>query len=434
MALESGLPGFLLERHDLPLVHLRISLLSGGAAEPSDVPGAAYATSHMLEEGAGSRTAVRLSAAIQQIGAGLATWADGDTSAIGVQVLRTHLDRALDIVVDMLLRPRLEAQEWRRARADLRDRALGRRSEPGQVATLGLKAVVYGDHPYARPALPLLRHVEALGVGTLRRFHRAHYRRENGIVVAAGDVTARELEVKLGRRLAGWRTGSGVAGGAPAAKIDRRRSGGLRLAVVDRPGASQSVIRVGHLGRARRDAPYAALRLLNTILGGSFTSRLNQNLREKHGFTYGVGSSFSLPRGPGLFTVRTSVGTEDTVPALREIFRELEALRQRPVRRSELDKAKELVLQGLPAQAETLEALADTYSIIALHGLPVDTLLRLPEDVARVTPAALLEVAQELILPHRATVVVVGDMARLVGPLEKDYGRAQVLDEDGQPA
>lgn len=428
LSLASNVRGLLVERHDLPLVHLRI-MLQGGAGH-EQVPGSASALSALLEEGAGGRDAIAFASALQQIGAGLAVWSDPDTSNLALQVLDRHFDRALDLLFDLLLRPELGAEGWRRARAELRDRASGRRAEPGPVGTLGLHAVVYGQHPYARPSLPLPGALEALRLDGIRALFRRLHRPERACVVAAGAISARVLERKLAPRIAAWSVTSPARGAAPW----REKPRGLRrrLWLGAREGAAQSVLRVGHLGPARSGADFAALKLLNTILGGSFTSRLNTNLRERHGYTYGVRSSLSLPRGPGIFAVKTSVASKDTLAALREIFRELEALRVRPPRDGELEKAKQIVIEGLPATAETLEGLVESYCAIALHELPLDRLARLPDEITEVRASRVHEVAREVIRPERAHVVVVGD-PKLAPRLERRFGPAGSLDEDGQP-
>jgi len=427
--LGRGLQALHLEDHRLPLVNLRVVMRAGAAADPARAPGAAYACSELLDEGAGKRNGLELAADLRQIGASLSLWVDSDGSYLALQVLRQHLDRALDLATDLLLRPRLAADDWRRVKDDLRDRALARRSQPGDQARLGLKALVYGPHPYGRALLPLAREVEQLTLPDVRAYHRAHYRRDRALVVVAGDVSAREVERKLGARFASWARGQREDNGQrPAAPRPQRR-----LGICDRPGAPQSVIQVGHLGPARSEVEYAPLRVMNLILGGSFTSRLNLNLRERHGYTYGVHSSFALPRDAGLFGVKTSVATEDTVAALREILVELRGMQAAPVTAAELAKAQQLVIEGLPAEAETLEGLVDGYSTLGLYGLPLETLARLPEQALAVDAAAVQRMARRVLFPERPTVIVVGDRARLEAPLRALCGPARLLDEDGQP-
>ena len=423
LRLAGGMRGLLAERHDLPIVVVRVVVLSGAAQ------GVALPVTQMIDEGAGGRTALEVSSDLLQLGASLTTDVRGDISLVNLRVLRPRLDPALDILADVIMRPRFLSKEWTRVRGDLLSRALQRRAQPAHVAQIALKGVVYGDHPYGRPTLALPGELEQLEIDELRRYHGAHYRPDNVLVVAAGAVTARELEEKLNARLGAWRVPVGP-GSQPAAASPPARP--PRLALVTRAGASQSVLRVGSLGPARRDADYAALRVLNTLFGGSFTSRLNLNLREKHGFTYGARSSFTLPRGPGLFTVRASVDTANTVAALREIFNELRALIDRPPSAAELDKAKQLVVEELPALAETVDGLAEAYTEVGAYGMPLDTYARLAAEVSAVTPERIHALARKLVRPDQAAIVVVGDSKVLAEPLRAVYGRARRLDADGQ--
>jgi zinc protease len=424
LRLPGGMRGLLIERHDLPLVQLRLVILSGTSA------GSAFATVQMLDEGAGGRSALQLSSDLMQIGASLSMSAQGDHSTVGMQVLRPHLDAGLDILADVVLRPRFLSAEWKRVRGELLSRASQRRSQPAHVAQLGLKRVIYGAHPYGRPTLPLPAQLEGLRIDELRSFHRQHYRPDNVIFVVAGAVSATEIERRLASRFGGWRAPRGRS--ARAARVASPPSSPQRLALADREGASQSVLRVGELGPARRDVDYAALRLLSAIFGGSFTCRLNQNLREKHGFTYGARASFSLPRQAGMLAISASVDTKDTTAALREIFRELQAMRDRRPTRAELDKARQLVIEELPALAETLDGLVGVYGEIAALDLPLDTIAKLPEEVAAVSAERVQRLARELLHPARASIVVVGDLAKIRGPLQQVYGKAKLLDADGQ--
>jgi zinc protease len=423
--LSGGMQGLLVERHDLPIVTLRVVVLSGTAQ------GVALPVAQMIDEGAGSRSALEVSSDLLQIGASLTTDVRGDISTVGLRVLRPRLDTGLDILADVIMRPRFLAKEWTRVRGDLLSRALQRRAQPAHVAQIALKAVVYGDHPYGRPTLPLPGDLEQLGVDELRRYYRAHYRPENIVIVAAGAVTARELEEKLNARFGAWPRGTAAAASSPVPSAPPTRP--PRLALLARAGATQSVLRVGALGPARRDADYAALRVLNTLFGGSFTSRLNVNLREKHGFTYGAHSSFTLPRDAGLFTVRASVDTANTVAALREISNELQALLDQPPRADEVDKAKQLVVEELPGLAESLDGLAEAYTEVGAYGLPLDTYARLAAEVSAVTPERIYALARKLVRPEQAAIVVVGDLKKIAEPLRQVYGRALRLDADGQP-
>lgn len=426
--LSNGLRVLLLERHDLPIVNLRLTVPAGVSREPVDRPGLAYVTGQMLLEGAGKHGALALASALLDLGASLRAYVDEDSAGVSLQVLRKHLEPGLDIFADVVTRPRFTAKDFKRVKGELRGRALQRRVRPAQVAYLALKAAVFGGRSiYGRPLLPAPEDLAALKVEQVRDFHRQVFLPGGAVLVAAGDITQAELKRLLEARLSRW-TGAG----APARAGARSPQVGPRLVLVDRPGATQSVLRIGHLAPSHRGANRAGIRVLNTILGGSFTSRLNQNLREKHGFTYGARSGFSLLRDSGLFSITTTVETKNTAAALREMFRELELITRKPVSKRELQKAARLVIEDMPEQAETNIGLVAAYSDVAISGLPLVSLQRMAEKVAAVDTASLAALARELLHPDKISVVVVGDVQRLRPELEKTYGPAQLRDADAK--
>ncbi len=427
--LANGARVLLLEKHDLPLVNIRVTMPAGVTLEPKDFPGLAYVTGQMLTEGAGKRSALELSAALMDLGASLRVFVDEDHASVSLQLLRKNLTSGLDILADVITRPRFTAKDFKRVKGELRGRALQRRARPAHVAYLSLKAAVFGDgHAYGRPLLPVPKRLSTLTVESVRAFHEKAYIPDGAIIVASGDITPAELRRLLEDRLSHW-TGAASDGQIKLAASPQK---GPRLVLVDRPGASQSVLRIGHLAPSRRAADRAGVQVLNTLLGGSFTSRLNQNLREKHGFTYGVRSHFALMRHRGVFSISTTVETKNTMAALREMFRELELIIQKPVTKRELQKAARLVIEDLPEQAETNVGLVEAYSDLAALGLPLVGLQRLAGEVAAVEPAGLAVLARKLLRPEQITVVVVGDLKKFRGELTKAYGEAQMRDTDAQ--
>jgi zinc protease len=382
----------------------------------------------MVDEGAGERDALGVSSALSEIGTTLVTLVDEDSTTLSLQMLRSHLDRGLEVLADVVLRPHLAGEELARIKEETHQRALERRGQPGSVAAICLNAALFGRHPYGRPVLPRPDAIASLRVGHLQRFHRRYYRPDNALLVVAGALTPEELLAAIERRLGSWR---------PGAHRRRRHHRPLatrpRLLAVDRPGASETVLRLGHLAPRRRTRRYPAIDLLNTVLGGSFTSRLNQNLRETRGLTYGVDSSFGLMRHAGVFAVRTSVETGATRTALDQIVKEIEALVSGGVTPEELDKARRLVVEELPARAETLRGIVDAHAELGIYNLAADSLRRMPRQVAALRPGEIRALARDLLHPREAAIVVVGDLARIVGDLGRSFGPAQRWSADGLP-
>lgn len=422
-----GLRLLLLPKRDLPMVVLRLVFPTGTAADSDSEPGATYVTSRMLDRGAGSRTSLELSMALQELGAGLGTWCEQDICALSLRLLRPQLEPGLKLLADVLLRPRLVEDELFRLKQELSGQAIQRRAEPAQVAQLALKAAVFGSHPYGRPLLPLPPQIEGLTPARLKEQHARLYRPDGVILLAAGDISVQELRPLWEPVFSSWHGGPRAA----SAPLPPLPPSAPRLVLVDKPGATQAVIKVGHLGPPRATVDYPALELLNTILGGSFTSRLNQNLRERNGFTYGIRSSFFMRRDAGMFIVSTQVDAEAALPALREILHELSEIRVGLVTKTELKRARRVIIEDLPGQAETISALTDTYADLAIAGLPMDSQNALADAVQTLPPEAIRDAARRYLHPDAATLVLVGDLSRLRAPLEAVYGAGQLRDLDG---
>jgi len=426
LRLDNALQVSLLERCELPLVHVSLVLRSGHALDPLGEAGVAFTTAALVDEGAGERSALQIAADLQELGTALQISVDVESTTIAMDLLREHLDPALAILADVLLRPHLDRRELERVRAEIVSRGEHRRSDPSQAASLALAGAVFGAHPYGRPALPRPPAAAALGRRQVVSFHREHYRPHNAMLLVAGDVGPESLTRMLSRHLRGWRPGRRCR--RRFAPAPRR---GPHLVLVSRPGAAENVLRVGHRLPPRRQLDVAMVQLLNTILGGSFTSRLNANLRERHGYTYGASSSFSLMRQHGLLTAAAQVDRDATVPALHEMLHEMRRLTRRAVSRRELDKARALLVEELPASAESLGGLAESYLELGLHREPWNSLNCLPTKLAGASPDQLLGLARRLLLPEQATVVVVGDVARVGPELARIYGPAEHRDLDG---
>lgn len=419
----------LVEQHDLPLVNLRLTLPVGITRDPAAAPGLAHVTGQMMMEGAGSRSALQLSSRLLDLGATLRVWVDEDHTSVALQVLRRNLEPGLDLLADVLLRPRFTARDFKRVKGELRGRATQRRARPALVAYVALKAAVFGRHPYGRTLLPRPAQINALTLDQVRKFHRQQVGPAGAVVAVAGDISMPQLKQLLEARFGGW----AAAAGQPKRPAPARPpASGPRLVLVHRPGATQSVIRLGQLAPPRRFPERLGLFMLNTVFGGSFTSRLNQNLREKHGFTYGARSQFGLMRSMGLFSVTATVDTPNTAAALRETLGELRALVRKPVLARELDKARRLVIEELPEHAETTAGLVDTYADLAAHGLPLKTIQTLAHRVSQLHRVGLQELAARVIKPDQMTIVVAGDAAKLRPALERAYGAAEFRDHDGQ--
>lgn len=423
--LPNGLRVIYVRRPELPVV--QATLVVSGAGEASDeaeTAGRACFTVDMLDEGAGGRSAIAIAELVEQLGARLAVNCDADAARVQAYALRRQMPAVLRLLADVATRPEFPTGEFARVRA-LRLNAVRRAlDDPALLANVAFPTLVYSSkHPYGRPAT--VRSLEHVDRDALVRHHEKNFVPSAAFLLLVGDADADTLHEEVVGAF-GDRKGVTLPGDVPDAPpaLDTPV-----VYVIDRPGAVQTQIRIGHPGPPRRTPDYVALRVLNTVLGGSFTSRLNANLREKHGYSYGAGSSFVMRRGPGPFWVGTAVRTDATAAAVGEILGELRRLQNQPVPDEELERAKRFVALGYPRELETNRALADELAGLQLHGLPLDFLERYPRDVMAVTAAQIQEAARRHLRTDALTIVLVGDRAQIEAPVRALSGvRVDVQD------
>ncbi len=415
-----------LARHELPVVHVLVTVRAGSALDPRDRPGLAAATATMLDEGgAGARTAPEVAQAFADLGAELEDHFDTDQVQLKLTVLARNLDPALALLGDLLARPRFDADDWKRVQGRRLDEIRRHLDDPRHIADEVFERVLYGEHPYAHPFLGTLASIGALRADELRAFWAAHYGPRTVDVVLVGDVELGAATQAVGRALGDWRSTAKPPVSPPPPSVSlsptdvvQRGPAAARVVLVDRPGAPQSQVRVGHLGRAQRSPDFAAMSVLEMVLGGSFTSRLNQNLREKHGYVYHAYAHFDLRDVAGPFACMYGVRTDATAAALEETVAELVGIRA-PLAPAELDKGRALALQAVVEAfsdgSQTAEEVADLFA----HGLPLDFWTKLPAAMAALDVPALTKVADKLFSPDALTIVVVGDRKAIEPELKK---------------
>ncbi len=400
----NGIRVLALPDRQLPLVHVTVAVQASPALDPDDKPGLACAVATMLQDGgAGVHTAPELAQAMEGLGSELEIQCDRAGTRLAMTVMAGQLDRALALLGDLVGRPTLDEIEWQRTRARRVAELVRQRSEPRAVADLVFDRALFGDHPYGRPMLGTPAAVEKLSIQELRDFYTAHYGPRATTVILVGDVAPEAAAPAVAKAFGDWHA---AASPSPPPPAPARRPG--RVVLVDRPGAPQSEVRVGHLGVARATPDFAAIKLLEMVLGGSFTSRLVQNLREKHGYTYGIGARFLMLRAPGSFVVRSAVRTDVTAPALAEIVGELRRIRA-PIAKAEAAKGRALVENNLVEAYSDDARAANAISELALANLPLDAWSKLPAELQHASPRATSAAAARHFFPDDLTIVIVGD-------------------------
>ncbi|WP_420127719.1 M16 family metallopeptidase, partial [Longimicrobium sp.] len=424
MRLPNGLTVMYVRQAELPVVSaVLVTRGAGSAGEPAEAPGLASFTANMLDEGAGGRDALALADALDLLGASLSTGSGTDAAQTNLYVLRQNFPAAVRIMADVVTRPDFPEREVNRLR-DERLTALARaKDEAVTIANNAFASLVYGgQHPYGRTAN--VESTQGLNRGRVQGFHASRYRPESSTLILVGDVDPATMQPLIAEAFGAWRGqgAAGTAGQLPTPPSITRTV----VYLIDKPGAAQSEIRIGHPGVPRSSPDYFPVLVMNTMLGGTFTSRLNTSLRETHGWAYGASSSFQFLQGAGPFTARAGVQTNATDSALVEFFREINRIRTEPVTAQELDKIKNFVALRLPDQLETTSDMAGQLAGLETYGLDASYYDDYVQRVMAVTAEDLRRVANQYVHPERAVVVVVGDRqvveaavrAANVGPVE----------------
>jgi predicted Zn-dependent peptidase len=403
--LSNGLPVWFVELHKVPVAHVSLVVRSGSGADPAGKFGVASLTSEMLDEGADARDALQIADAVEYLGASLSTSSSFDASHVNLHVPAARLADALAIMADVARRPTFPEKELQRIREEQLTSLLQAQDDPEELVRFAFPRLVFGPrHRYGTRAAGTAAALKGFSAGDLQQFHTTHYVPANAVLVVTGDTTPAAALPMLEAAFGSWK---GAA--PPAARVaDAPQLKARQVYLIDKPGAAQSQIRIGWVGVPRSTPDYFALRVLNTILGGAFTSRLNTNLREQHGYAYGAGSAFDMRGAAGPFYAAAGVQTDKTSESLREFFKELEGIRQ-PVPAEELEKAKNYLALSFPQNFETTAAVAASLAQQVVYGLPDDYFATFTRRVRGVTAADLQRVAQRYIQPDKFAVVVIGD-------------------------
>jgi zinc protease len=412
--LDNGLRVWTVEHHQVPLVSVLALIPAGAAADPPKQPGLAAITGDMLDEGCGDMSALDVHEALGRIGAQLDLDIGHDATVLGLTTLARHLGRGLELVRDMLVRPRFEQREFDRVRELRLNRLLQLKDMPPALADRAFTQLLYRNHPYGHLPIGSEGSLRSLMIRDIMAFHRRVFQPSRTTVIAVGDASHADLTKAVRTAFEGWRD---PATSEPLPDPDTFPAPpppGTRLALVHRPGAAQSELRIGHVALPRKSPDYHAALVANMVLGGQFVSRINMNLREDKGYTYGARSAFEFRRAPGPFVLHASVQSDATADALREALGEITAIRgERPITRAELELGRASLTRGYPRNFETADQIARAGAQLALYGLPDDYFTTFVPKVLALTEDAVMAAAAKHIDPARLLSVIVGDRDKL---------------------
>ncbi|MFQ5741275.1 MAG: M16 family metallopeptidase, partial [Acidobacteriota bacterium] len=397
--LANGLKVIVAERHTLPLVNFNLLIDAGYAADQLSAPGTASMTASMMDEGTRTRSALQISEEIAKLGAQLGTGTSLDTSSVFLSALKANLDPSLELFAEIALHPSFPEQELQRLKRQRLAQIRREKVSPVQMALRVLPRLLYGKgHAYGNPLTGSGTEESTRKVSRqdLVSFHQAWYRPNNATLVVVGDTTPDEIRPRLEALFAGWEAGQTPHKNIAPVSLPERPA----VYLMDRPDSKQSVILAGHLAPPTNNPEEVAINTMNRILGGSFTSRLNMNLREEKHWSYGAGSILFGARGQRPYFVYAPVQTDKTKESLIEVEKELrQYLSEKPPTDEELDKAKKGRILSLPGNWETLGAVGSSINQIVRYGLPDDYFDTLPGKARGLTLASVESAAQNVIHP-----------------------------------
>ena len=427
MTLANGAEVFVSEKRGLPLVSFTLTWMGGADQfEPADRRGVASLAASMLSEGTTTRDGEALSNALQMLGTSVQLTVDSESGSMGFVSTTGKFAPTLDILADMLLRSTFPAPALERLRAQWLVALDSAKAQPGEIASRVFPKVLYGTgHPFGQ--LVTEEMLKAITRDDVMAFHKNYFQPGRAAIVVVGDVTPASARAIVEKALAAW-----PAGGSrptftyppPPAKAP------TTIYLVDKPGAAQSTFAIGLPGPPRSTPDYFAIQVMNTLLGGMFQSRLNANIREEKGLSYGVRSSFAFGKGPGPFRAGGDIISAKSDVALVEFMKEFRGIQgSRPVTDDELQMSKNSLAQSLPERFASVSSIGAAIGALWQRGLPDDYYQQYQKAIHAVTKADVVRVAKQYIDLGHLSIVIVGDRATIEGPL-KATGIAPIVGLD----
>ena len=431
--LANGAELIVTPKRDLPLVSFSITFIGGTSQfEPADKTGLANITTSMLREGTMTRTGDQLSDALEMLGVGgFGVFIGSESGTVSFESTKSKFAPTLDVLADVLLHPSFPADAVERLRGQTLVQLTQAKDQPTVIANNVFLHVLYGDdHPYGH--VQTEASVRAITRDDVVAFHRAYFQPGRAVISVTGDVDPATVKATIEKAFAAWPSGgSRPAFSYPAVPAPKSTT----IYLVDKPKAAQSVFAIGLVGPPRNTPDYFALQVMNTILGGIFQSRLQHNIREEKGYSYGVSSRFAYGKGPGAFLGGGSMTTGKTDSALIEFMKELRGVEgERPFTDDELAQGKAHLAQGLPSLFQSVGATNNSIATLSVQDLPKDYYQTYAAKINAITKDDLVRVAKEYIDLSHLNIVIVGDRAVIEEPLRKT-GIAPIvqLGIDGKP-
>ncbi|MFI5250904.1 MAG: M16 family metallopeptidase [Bacteroidota bacterium] len=429
--LKNGLNVWLVELHKLPYVSFALQVQAGSDQEPVATPGLASLTASMLNEGTKTRDALKIADDLEKIGASVNSNANIDFSFITLGTLPRNLDPAIEIFCDVITHPAFSQKDLDRLRKQRLTQLIQQKDSPVAIANNSYSYILYSDqHPYGNNSIGTESSLKAFKPEDLKAFYDGYYRPNNATMIVVGDAKLDDITAKLEKGLADWQGGDVKLNSVPPPQLVDK----MRVYLIDKPGAAQSEIRIGNPSLSRTTPDYFAVQLMNQMLGGQFTSRINLNLREKHGYTYGARSVFQMQKGVGPFTASSGVITEKTDSSVIEFLNELNAMHDKGLTADELEYAKKGMTGSFALSFETPAQVARALANIVTYNLPEDYYQKYLQNIESVKLDEVQNVAKKYLDTSKMAIVIVGDLSKIrEGILKLNLGEIVNCDVSGKP-
>jgi zinc protease len=416
--LSNGMKLMVVENHELPAVSVHLTFPFGKADDPADKLGLAGLTASVWDEGTEKRTSEKISEDLADIGASLSVSTDQDNTSAGLYTLKRNLGKALDIFSDVVINPSFPEAEINRQRNLAFGQLTQIRNQPAALAGLAFNQTIYGyEHPYGKPSTGTPESLKSITQTDLKKFHKTVACPEQATAIVVGDITLDEAKAELEKVFGQWKSAGKAADGQFTPPTPKE----TEIILVDKPGAVQSVIAVGLIGNVRKTPDFFPMMVMNMVFGGQFSSRLNMNLREEKGYTYGANSRFNWrARDLGTFIVSTSVQTDVTAPALAEILKDIEGIcGAKPVEADELDFNKKYMTRAFPGDFETSSLIAGRLETLAQFQLPDNYFETVLPGINAVSSDNVTAMAKKYLKVGNLSVIIVGDRSKIEAPLRE---------------
>ena len=424
--LKNGLEVLLIERSDFPLISVNLCIKSSALFDPENKEGTANFVSEMLSEGTAGRTSTQIADELEFIAANFSTHADWNTIHLSMNTLAQHLNTAMELFSDMLLHPVFPEHEIERVRKEMLTDRLRLVDMPSKLAAEQFVRFLYQPLRHALPIEGVEKSLKKITRADINAYYKKYFKAKNASLVLVGALSETEARRTTERYLNDWQPGTPIR----FAEAEFKQPEETHVRLIHKPGSAQSELRMGHLGLQRSNPDYYTVTLLNEILGGYFLSRINMNLREKHGYTYGASSSFSYRKGIGPFHISGAIQTEHTAAAIREVLSELQTIRSEQVSEEELENARGQLIGLFPIAFETADQIANGLLNIITFELDDDYFNTFREHLLQVTRNDIFLAANKYLLPDQLEIVVTADR-ELVEEQLKKYFPVNVYDDKG---